>query len=104
MDVFMKNPDGSEYVGQVWPGYTVFPDWFAPKALEWWTEAIRGFVKGIDVDGIWLDMNEVASFCAGSCGSNMTTHAIPLFTLPGDPGNLGAYEILLSAGGRVHKF
>lgn len=24
-DVFLKNPDGSLYIGQVWPGYTVFP-------------------------------------------------------------------------------
>lgn len=24
-DVFLKNPDGSLYLGQVWPGYTVFP-------------------------------------------------------------------------------
>lgn len=22
-DVFIKNPDGSIYIGQVWPGYTV---------------------------------------------------------------------------------
>lgn len=22
-DVFLKNPDGSQYLGQVWPGYTV---------------------------------------------------------------------------------
>jgi hypothetical protein len=22
-DVFVKNPDGSEYIGQVWPGFTV---------------------------------------------------------------------------------
>ena len=25
-DVFLKNPDGSLYIGAVWPGYTVFPD------------------------------------------------------------------------------
>lgn len=25
MDVFMKNSDGTEFIGQVWPGYTVFP-------------------------------------------------------------------------------
>lgn len=25
MDVFMKNNDGTEFIGQVWPGYTVFP-------------------------------------------------------------------------------
>ena len=24
---FMLNPDGSLYIGSVWPGYTVFPDW-----------------------------------------------------------------------------
>ena len=22
-----QNPDGSEYIGQVWPGATSFPDW-----------------------------------------------------------------------------
>lgn len=25
MDVFLKNSDGTEFVGQVWPGYTAFP-------------------------------------------------------------------------------
>lgn len=30
-DVFLKNPDGSTYIGAVWPGYTVFPDWHSPK-------------------------------------------------------------------------
>ena len=25
LDVFMHNPDGTEYIGTVWPGYTVFP-------------------------------------------------------------------------------
>ena len=24
-DVFIKNPDGTEYIGSVWPGFTVFP-------------------------------------------------------------------------------
>ena len=26
---FMLNPDGSQYIGSVWPGFTVFPDWLA---------------------------------------------------------------------------
>lgn len=25
LDTFLKNPDGTEYIGEVWPGYTVFP-------------------------------------------------------------------------------
>ncbi|EIN04539.1 hypothetical protein PUNSTDRAFT_108330 [Punctularia strigosozonata HHB-11173 SS5] len=71
-DVFVKNPDGSEYVGQVWPGYTVFPDWFSEGAAGWWTEALRNWTDGgVTFDGLWLDMNEVSSFCTGSCGSGV---------------------------------
>lgn len=29
---FMTNPDGSLYIGAVWPGYTVFPDWLSDGA------------------------------------------------------------------------
>ncbi|KAJ7311650.1 glycosyl hydrolases family 31-domain-containing protein [Mycena albidolilacea] len=67
LDVFIKNPDGTEYIGQVWPGYTVFPDWFAPQTLGWWTEALKNWsASGIEFSGIWLDMNEASSFCDGS--------------------------------------
>lgn len=66
-DVFVKNPDGTEYIGQVWPGYTVFPDWFSPNAEQYWTEALTNWsLSGVDFSGIWLDMNEISSFCDGS--------------------------------------
>jgi alpha-glucosidase len=65
--VFITNPDGSEYIGQVWPGYTVFPDWFAEKAGDWWTNALKNWSEsGLEYSGIWLDMNEANSFCEGS--------------------------------------
>ncbi|KAF8177576.1 glycosyl hydrolases family 31-domain-containing protein [Mycena galopus ATCC 62051] len=89
LDVFIKNPDGTEYVGQVWPGYTVFPDWFAPNTLGWWTEALKNWsASGIEFSGIWLDMNEASSFCDGSCGTgiDISNTSMP-FLLPGDPGN-----------------
>ncbi|PPQ71212.1 hypothetical protein CVT24_009993 [Panaeolus cyanescens] len=89
LDVFIKNPDGSEYVGQVWPGYTVFPDWFQNHTQQWWTEAFRNWTQhGIEFSGIWLDMNEASSFCDGSCGTgaNLTNTSVP-FILPGEPGN-----------------
>ncbi|KAF9457114.1 glycosyl hydrolases family 31-domain-containing protein [Collybia nuda] len=88
-DVFITNPDGSEYIGQVWPGYTVFPDWFQNNTQQWWTEALRNWTEGgIEFSGIWLDMNEASSFCDGSCGTgaNLTNTSVP-FLLPGDPGN-----------------
>lgn len=66
-DAFIKNPDDTEYVGQVWPGYTVFPDWFSENTQEYWTEALKNWSSlGIEFSGIWLDMNEASSFCNGS--------------------------------------
>ncbi|KAG8869470.1 hypothetical protein FRB97_001206 [Tulasnella sp. 331] len=87
LDVFLKNPDGSEYLGQVWPGYTVFPDWFAKNTISWWTEALRNWTEmGVGFSGIWLDVNEPSSFCEGSCGTgaNLSNTSTPFF-LPGTP-------------------
>ena len=65
----MINPDGSEYVGAVWPGFTVFPDWRASGAQDWWTNEMVTYYKEVAFDGIWIDMSEPSSFCIGSCGS-----------------------------------
>ena len=35
-DHFVKNPDGSEFVGVVWPGPAVFPDFTRAQTREWW--------------------------------------------------------------------
>ncbi|KJA17650.1 glycoside hydrolase family 31 protein [Hypholoma sublateritium FD-334 SS-4] len=88
-DVFITNLDGTEYIGQVWPGYTVFPDWFQKNTQSWWTEAFRNWsASGIEFSGIWLDMNEASSFCDGSCGTgaDLSNTSVP-FLLPGEPGN-----------------
>ncbi|CAL5865810.1 uncharacterized protein PFLUO_LOCUS16 [Penicillium psychrofluorescens] len=68
-NVFLKNPDGSLYIGAVWPGYTVFTDWHHPKAGEFWANEIVTWHQKLSFDGIWIDMSEVSSFCVGSCGS-----------------------------------
>lgn len=68
-DVFIKNPDGSLYIGAVWPGYTVYPDFLAENTQYYWNKVFKDWHKDIKFDGIWLDMNEVSSFCVGSCGS-----------------------------------
>ncbi|KAK2010371.1 family 31 glycosyl hydrolase [Colletotrichum eremochloae] len=93
-DAFMLNPDGSPYIGAVWPGYTVFPDWVGAvfnrsRTFEWWTSELMTWFQKVAFDGIWIDMSEVASFCVGSCGSsNLTLNpAHPPFSLPGEPGN-----------------
>ncbi|USW49247.1 Putative glycoside hydrolase family 31, galactose mutarotase-like domain superfamily [Septoria linicola] len=87
--VFLKNPDGSQYIGSVWPGYTVFPDWQAEQAVSWWTDSMLSHYKNVPWDGIWIDMSEVSSFCIGSCGTgNLSLNPVhPPFGLPGEPGS-----------------
>ncbi len=60
-DVFVKNPDGTPYVGPVWPGASVFPDFTLTRAREWWGRQYKDFV-GMGVAGFWNDMNEPAVF------------------------------------------
>ncbi|KAI8325998.1 alpha-glucosidase [Martensiomyces pterosporus] len=76
-DVFIKNQDGSEYIGQVWPGYTVFPDWFAPNTSEWWSVELKRYFDKLSIDGMWIDMNEASSFCTGSCGTGKPENEVP---------------------------
>jgi len=60
-DHFVKNPDGSTYVGVVWPGKSVFPDFTQKASRDWWGTLYSDFVaKGIA--GFWNDMNEPAIF------------------------------------------
>ncbi|KAG8693080.1 hypothetical protein FRC11_003182, partial [Ceratobasidium sp. 423] len=71
-DIFLKELNGSLYKGVVWPGVTVFPDWFHPKVDAYWTDQFKQFFSpdtGIDIDGVWIDMNEPSSFCNYPCNN-----------------------------------
>ncbi|CCG84334.1 protein of unknown function [Taphrina deformans PYCC 5710] len=86
-DTFLKNPDGTVYYGDVWPGYTAFPDWLAENTTRWWYDSMENFTRDCtSYDGIWLDMNEVSSFCVGSCGTGRLdeNQVHPAFSLPGE--------------------
>lgn len=77
---FVKNPDGSNYEGPVWPsnadknpGPSVFPDFSNPAAREWWGTLYKNFLD-MGVAGIWNDMDEPAVF-------NTPTGTMPLDTV-----------------------
>jgi len=60
-DHFVKKADGSEFVGVVWPGPAVFPDFTRAQTREWWGNLYKQFVQD-GVAGFWNDMNEPAVF------------------------------------------
>lgn len=60
-DNFVKNPDGSEFVGVVWPGPAVFPDFTRARTRAWWGGLYKQFVQD-GVAGFWNDMNEPSVF------------------------------------------
>jgi len=72
-------PEGAPFIGFVWPGETVFPDFSLPEAREWWAERVRKFLSS-GVEGLWLDMNDPS-------------------TGPVDP-----QSMLFQRGGKPHSF
>ncbi len=60
-DHFVKIPDGSTYVGPVWPGPSVFPDFTQQQTRTWWGTLYKQF-SADGITGFWNDMNEPAVF------------------------------------------
>uniref|UniRef100_A0A6I8PJA7 P-type domain-containing protein n=1 Tax=Ornithorhynchus anatinus TaxID=9258 RepID=A0A6I8PJA7_ORNAN len=96
-DVFIRWPDGSDIAwGKVWPDYpnvmvngsldwetqvelyrahVAFPDFFRNSTAAWWKREILELHtnslephKSLKFDGLWIDMNEPASFVNGAVG------------------------------------
>ncbi|KAM5303746.1 maltase-glucoamylase-like isoform 1-T1 [Glossophaga mutica] len=94
-DVFIKAPNGGDVVwGKVWPdfpdvvvnssldwdsqveqyrAYVAFPDFFRNSTATWWKREMQELYsnprdpeKSLKFDGMWIDMNEPASFVNGA--------------------------------------
>jgi alpha-glucosidase len=82
---------------------TAYPDWFHPNIQEYWNDQFAKFFDrktGVDIDGLWIDMNEAANFCPYPCSdpegysrdNNLPPAAPPVRPsnprpLPGFPGD-----------------
>ena len=67
LDIFIKsNYTKKPLITKVWPGKTVFPDFFNPNIEKFWNEGLEDYYKLVNYDGIWLDMNEPASLLKNS--------------------------------------
>ncbi|GAM26305.1 hypothetical protein SAMD00019534_094800, partial [Acytostelium subglobosum LB1] len=64
---FIQQPNGVAANGVVWPGSTIFPDFFNPNIQDFWYVQLEKFHQTVPFDGVWIDMNEVSNFCSGNC-------------------------------------
>jgi alpha-glucosidase len=60
-DQYIKDADGREYHGKVWPGECAFPDFTRARTREWWASLYPDLLS-VGIDGVWNDMNEPAVF------------------------------------------
>jgi alpha-glucosidase len=87
-DVVLHYQNGTIFRGVVWPGPTIFPDWFNTGVQDFWNNEFTSFFsasEGVDIDALWIDMvghllpqtpsrahfqlqNEPANFCNYPCG------------------------------------
>jgi len=58
---FVKHPDGQYFIGTVWPGNCVFPDFTRRETREWWGSLYQVLIEN-GVKGFWNDMNEPSVF------------------------------------------
>ncbi|KAG2781014.1 hypothetical protein Pcac1_g9204 [Phytophthora cactorum] len=47
MDIFIKDTSGKPYLGQVWPGPTVFPDFFHPNVKSYWASRFNSCTRAV---------------------------------------------------------
>jgi alpha-glucosidase len=55
--LFCKNPAGTSFVGYVWPGASVFPDFSLEETRDFWAAKVVELSK-LGFDAYWLDMND----------------------------------------------
>ena len=47
-------------VSYVWPGDSVFPDFFIDEGIDLWKSGLTDYDNKLNFDGMWIDMNEPA--------------------------------------------
>ena len=60
LDILCKTGEGKDFIGYVWPGYTVFPDFSLPEGRAFWAEQVKKFTR-LGFGGYWIDMNDPAT-------------------------------------------
>ena len=60
---FLRNRDGSPFSAYCWPDAALFTDYARTEARHWWGEQ-QSFLLDRGIAGVWIDMNEPATFAS----------------------------------------
>jgi len=74
-DRFVRNANGSLFIGPVWPGPSVFPEFTQQQTRGWWGSLYKNFTA-MGIDGFWNDMNEPSVFNAEKTMPDSVVHRI----------------------------
>lgn len=85
--VYVKNPDGTDLVRNVWAKESTFPDFTDPKGREWFGNQYKNHLAE-GIAGFWNDMNEPATFMTETTEKPETFHN-PAKTFPYDTPHAG---------------
>lgn len=58
---FVKDEEGNDFVGAVWPGRCHFPDFLRPEVRDWFGHHYK-YLTDMGIEGFWNDMNEPTLF------------------------------------------
>ncbi|KAM4742529.1 sucrase-isomaltase, intestinal [Anableps anableps] len=100
---------------EIYRAFTAFPDFFRTQTAAWWKQEIKDFYDLMKFDGLWIDMNEPASFVHGTVGGNCLGNPLlenPPYMPPLESKNMGLNhktlcmnsEQILSNGKRVRHY
>lgn len=73
LGIWVKNADGTNAEGVVWPGPVYYPDFTNPDTQIWMTQQSVDFMQLVEYAALWIDMNEPSNFengNGGGCASN----------------------------------
>ena len=61
LDAFLYSNFTKKFlISDVWPGESVFPDFFINEGIKLWKSGLDDYDKRLNFDGMWIDMNEPA--------------------------------------------
>lgn len=67
---YLANEDSSPFVGRVWAGQSVFPDFGDEGMRNLWSDMQKEWLDAHPFDGVWNDMNEFSNFDGGNAVSS----------------------------------